>query len=226
MSDRGQANLVTLAIALLVVTAATGVGVVVANDAFRGADRNPETRRVAVALSERLVSDASGLTTRPNVVNATAIGRLDAARLRSAYPVVRGSAVRVQLDDRVLARRGDPAGGTTVRRVVLVAHRRTATIEPRVWPGENVTLPRRTRRVRLGIDPPAGTEVRTVRANGRVVLHDPDGLAGNFTVRVSRFETARLRFDADRTLPVGSVTVTYYPVRTTKALLVVTVDDR
>jgi hypothetical protein len=221
--DRGQANLVTLAVAMLALTAAVGAGVVVAGDALRGADRTPEQRRVAVALSERLVSDA-GFTARPNVLNRSRIDATNASVLRSEFPVVRGSAVRVTLGGRTIASTGDPRGGTTVRRVVLVRRTDRATIAPRIRPGRNVTLPRRTARVRLAIDAPSGATVRTVRANGRVVLHDPGGLRGNFSVAVSRFETTRLRVNANQPLPSGSVRVDYFPARTTKALLEVTVD--
>jgi hypothetical protein len=221
---RGQANLVTLAVAMLVVTAALGVGVVVAGDALRGADRTPEQRRVAVALSERLVAPDTALTARANVVDAARVDRLNASTLRSRFPVVRGMAVRVTLGDRTLASTGDAGGGTTVRRVVLVRRAETATVAPRVRPGETVTLPRRTSRIRLSIQPPTGTTVRTVRANGRVVLHDPDGLRGNHSVRVSRFETTRVATNATGVLPRGSFRVTYEPDRTTKAVLEVTVD--
>jgi hypothetical protein len=222
--DRGQANLVTLAVGMVVLTAAAGAGVVVAGDALRGADRSPEQRRVAVALSERLVDADTALTTRANVVNGTRIDRLNASRLRSRFPVARGVAFRVTLGDRTLASAGDPGGGTTVRRIVLVRRAGTATVTPRVRPGENVTLPRRTPRVRLSIRPPSGTTVRTVRANGRVVLHDPGGVSGNHSVAVSRFETTRIRVNATGVLPPGSVRVAYDPARTTKAVLEVTVD--
>lgn len=222
--DRGQANLVTLAVALVVVTAATGVAVVVADGALGGAERSPEQRRVAVSLSERLVSAPAPLTDRANVLNATRVRTLTGDRLRERYPVVGDADVRVTLDGRTVAATGEPTDGTTVRRVVLVRRERSATVAPPVAPDDNVTLPRRTDRVRIRIRPPTGTEVRTVRANGRVVLHDPGGLNGTYAVRVSRFETTRLRFESDDPIPAGNVTVTYFPARTTKALLEVTVD--
>ena len=64
-----------------------------------------------------------------------------------------------------------------------------------------------------------------VRANGRVVLLNPSGLDGTFTVDVSRFETTRLTFDATGPLRGRAVEVTYYPAKTTKAVLEVTVAE-
>lgn len=220
---RGQTNLVAVAIALVILTAVTGVSVVVADDALAGADREPAERRLAVGFSERLVSESGPLTDRANVLNRTRVRGLDGARLARLFPAARGHDVRVSLDGETVARTGDATGGTTVRRVVLLQRRTAATVEPPLRTG-SVTLPRRTPRVRLRIDPASAT-VRTVRANGRVVLHDPGGLRGTYTVRVSRFETTRLAFDATGSLGRGDVRVTYYPARTTKAVLEVTADE-
>lgn len=222
---RAQSNLVTLAVALLVVSATTVLVVAVADGAIGRAQRDVGERRAATALAERLVAPDAELTARANVLNGTAVDRFDASRLRSAYPVSRSGAVRVRLDDRVLAETGDPTGGTTIHRVVLVQRRESVTRTPRLSPDNDfgTTLPRRTPRIRLRIDPPAGTTVESVRANGRVVLANASGLTGTFTVRVSRFETTRLRFETTGPLPRGSVEVTYFPARTTKATLSVTV---
>ncbi len=223
---RGQANLPALGVALLVVSAAVGVGVAVADGAFRGATREPAERRTAVALSERLVSADSPLTLRRNVLNRSTVESLDAATLRERFPVAEGAAVRVRLDGEVVAAVGDPTGGTTIRRVVLVAERQNVSLVP-AFTGANatVTLPRRSSVATVAIDPPDGVRVRTVRANGRVVLHGPDGLDGSYRVRLSRLETTRLRFETrGGALARGDVAVTYYPRETTKATLEVTVD--
>lgn len=224
---RGQANLVALAVALLALTTATGVGLALADGALADADRDADERRVAVALSERLVSTEAPLTSRANVVNDSAVSALNASTLRTRYPVVGDRAVRVRLDDRTLAATGDSTSGTTVRRIVLVERRQRATVAPPLAAESNhtVTLPRRTPRVTVTVDPPPGTTVTAMRANDRVVLYDESGLGGEYTVRVSRFDTVRLRFEADRSLPAGSVEITYYPAETTKATLAVTVDD-
>ncbi len=224
---RAQANLVALALALLVVSTTAVIGVVVADGAIARADRDPGERRTAVALSERLVDADGPLTARANVLDGAAVDGLDGDRLRELFPVVGDRAVRVRLDDETVAATGDATGGTTVRRVVLVRRQSTASYEPALSAANNwsTTIPRRTPRATVRIDPPAGTTVTTVRANGRVVLHDPAGLDGTFDVRLSRFDTSTLRFDVEGDLPDGSVTVTHYPARTTKALLEVTVDD-
>lgn len=218
---RAQATLPALAVALLAVTAAAALGVATADGAFADAARDPGERRVAVALSEQLAVDGP-LAVRRNVVDGERAAALSVAELERRFPVVGDRAVRVRLDGRTLVVRGAVDRGTTVERVVLVGHRQAVTHRPPVAGGA-VALPRRTSRVGLALDPPAGTTVSTVRANDRVVLRNESGLAGNFTVSVSRFETVRLSFEATGPLPRGSVAVTYYPVRTRKATLEVTV---
>lgn len=224
---RAQANLPALGVALLVVSATVGVGVAVADGAFAGATREPAERRTAVALSERLVSAASPLTLRRNVLNRSAVESLDATGLRERFPVAEGVAVRVRLDGEVVAAAGDATDGVTMRRVVLVAERQRVRLAPAfTGPNATVTLPRRSRAGVLDLDPPDDVRIRTVRANGRVVLHDPGGLAGSYRVRPSRLETTRLRFETrgSGALARGDVTVTYYPRSTAKATLEVTVD--
>ncbi len=221
---RAQANLPALAVALLLVTTAAGLGLSLADGAFAGADRNPSERAAAVGLAERLVSAESPLTVRRSVLNRSELDRLDADRFVEAFPASEGRAVRVRLDGETLVERGDPTGGTTMRRVVLVERRQSVTLS-RV-PGERVALPRRTPRATVDLSPPPATTVTTVRANGRVVLHDEAGLRGTFDVRLSRYETTTLAVEreGEGPLPPPSVSVTYYPARTTKAELVVTVD--
>lgn len=224
--SRGQANLPTLAIALLLLTTTVGLSLAYADGAFVDATRQPAERRVAVSLSERLVSADGPLALRGNVLNGSALADLDAASLRTTFPVSQGYDVRIRLDGRTLVEIGDPTGGASFRRVVLVATREPTTVPVR-FTGANatLTLPRRTDRATLTIEPPGATTVSTVRANDRVVLHDASGLDGSFEVRLSRLETTRLTFEATGPLPPGSVSVTYAPTRTTKGVLVVTVDD-
>lgn len=220
---RGQANLPALAVALVVLTATTGLALALADGAFAGAERDAGERHIAVALTERLVSVDSPLTSRANVLRAARIEDLSSATLDRNFPVARGHELRIRLGGRTLVERGDPVGGVTMRRVVLVERRQTVTYVPPLRRNET-TIPRRTRRATLRIDPPPATTVRTVRANGRVVLHNRSGLRGTFDVRLSRFETTTLTFETDGPLTAGTVTVTYYPARMTKAMLVVTVD--
>ena len=218
-------NLPALAVALLVVTTVTVVSFGMADRAYVAADRDADERRVAVALSERLVGAETPLTARPNVLDADEIAELDATRLRSLFPVVAGHDVRVRLGGRTLAAAGDPTGGTTIRRIALVERVETVTLTPTLSASDpEVTLPRRSSRARLAIAPPEGTTVTVVRANDRVVLRNASGLDGDFEVRLSEFETTTLRFEADGPLPEGSVEVTYHPAETRKELLAVTVD--
>lgn len=225
IETRAQANLVALGVALLLVTGALGMGLVVADGAFHGATRDPLERRAAASLADRLVAADAPLTYRTNVLNATAVARLDPASLAARYPVSEGFDVRIRLDDRTLVETGDPTGGVTVRRVVLVGSRERATLEPALAADRrSVTLPRRTDRAVVSLHPPVGSVVRTVRANGRVLLHDPDGLRDDHRIRLSRYETVELRFEGDGPLPRGAVEIAYFPETTIKAVLVVTVD--
>ncbi|WP_439025440.1 DUF7263 family protein [Haloarchaeobius sp. DT45] len=221
---RAQANLVALGIALLALTAVLGVALVVADGALSGADRDPGERRLAVSLSNRLVAADGALTTRANVLDAAAVHSLDTAALSRQFPATDGHDVRVRLGDRTLVETGDVTGGTTMRRIVLVERETSVAMTPNLTADGAVTLPRRTDRVTLQVTPPTGVTVTTVRANDRVVLHDPGGIRGTVTVPVSRFETTTVAFDATGALQPGSVDLTYYPTQTTKAVLVVTVD--
>lgn len=224
--SRGQANMPALLVALLALTTVAGIGTLVADDAFSGETRDADERRIATALSERLVSADGPLADRSNVLNESGVASLTAAEFESLFPVAADRAVRVALDDETLVRTDTVDGGTTVRRIVLVERREAVTITPSLGSNreQSVTLPRRTENVTVALSPPDGTTIETVRANGRVVLHDESGLSGTETFDVSRYETTRLTFEATDRLPDGSVTVTYYPAQTRKAVLAVTVD--
>lgn len=223
--SRGQMNLPALAVALLVVTTVAVLGFGMADRAFVAADRDAGERRVAVALSERLVGAETPVTVRPNVLDADEIERLNATRVRALFPVADGRDVRVRIGDRTVAAAGDPDGGTTIRRIVLVEDREPVTLEPDLSAIEpTVTLPRRSPNATVALSPPAGTTVEAVRANDRVVLRNASGLAGRFAIRLSAFETTTLSFETDGPLPTGSLEVTYAPAETRKVLLAVTVD--
>ncbi|MFC4449099.1 DUF7263 family protein [Halorussus aquaticus] len=222
---RAQMNLPALAVALLVVTTVAVVSFGMADRAYLSAERDADQRRVAVALSERLVASESRVTARPNVLGADAVSGLNASRLRTLFPVTDGYDVAVRLGDRTLASTGDPTGGTTIRRIVLVENRSSVSATPDLSATDpSVTLPRRSPRVEIRLTPPAETDVRVVRANDRVVLRNASGLTGTFEVELSRFETTTLTFEADGALPTGSVELTYSPAETGKAVLAVTVD--
>ncbi|MFB6298326.1 MAG: hypothetical protein ABEH56_07375 [Salinirussus sp.] len=224
MSPRAQSSLPALAVALLALTAATVVGVSVAGGALVGTDRAALDRQAAVALSERLTAADAPLTARASVLNGSRLDRLSAATIRARYGLGEDASVRLRLDGRRLVRDGRTDGGVTVRRLVLVERRVERTLVPAFESGTTVTLPRRTDGISLDIDPPANTTVRSVRADGRVVLRNGSGLVGSFDVRVSPYETIRLRFGSAGPLERGNVTIRYDATRTRKARLAVTVD--
>ncbi|WP_231184149.1 hypothetical protein [Haladaptatus sp. DYF46] len=224
-TERAQMNLHALAVALLILTMVTTMSVGIADRALLGADRNPTRRHSAVATSERLISADSPLTVRPNVVNETALDRCNATRLTGWFPVLGERAFRIRVGETVIAERGSPTGGTTVRRIVLVENRSAVTRTPPLSASDpEFTLPRRTPNATLVVRPPDGTTVSVVRANGRVVLRNTSGVDGRFHVSLPRFETTRFAFETDGDLPTGSVEVTYYPETTRKAVVAVTVD--
>jgi hypothetical protein len=217
-------NMPALAMALLVVTSVTVVSLGLADRAYLSAERDADERRVAIALSERLVAADSQVATRANVLDDDALAELNATRLRDQFPVT-GDDVAVRLGERTLAAAGDPTDGTTVRRIVLVENRTAASLTPRLSASDSaVTLPRRSPRVEIELSPPSESKVGVVKANEKVVLRNESGLEGRFEVRLSRFETTTLTFEADGSLPEGSVELTYYPAETSKAVLAVTVD--
>lgn len=209
---RGQANLLALGVAVLLVVAAVTGTLALADAAFAGADRPAGARHAAVATAGRLVAADGPLAVRPNVLDADAVADLDTAAVTASVPALRDRAVRVELDDTVLAVRGDPVGPTH-RRIVTVA---TTTPRTRsVSAAAGLVFPRRTDRIRFDF---RNASVTRVRVDGRLVLARPDGLRGTATVAVSRRATLRVNFAG-----TGTVTVTTFPTRTRKARLEVTV---
>jgi hypothetical protein len=217
-------TLPALGIAFLVLTATVVVGVVAADAALSGADRQALDRQVAAGVADHLVRDGAPVTRRANVLNATRLSKLSVADLHSQYGLPRDTAVRLTLDGRTLVTRGSPSEGATVERIVVVERRETHTLEPTFERSRSVTLPRRSPTATLGLQPPPNTTLRTVRANGRVRLHDPSGLTGSYELSLATVETVRFHFDATGPLSNDSVRIRYRPAITEKARLGVTVD--
>ncbi|SFR90965.1 hypothetical protein SAMN05216559_0860 [Halomicrobium zhouii] len=222
--NRAQTGLPALAIALLVLTVLTGLGLAIADGALASADRNADERRVASSLAERFVAAESPLTERANVLNATRLRRLDASGVERSFPVADGRSFRLRANGTTVATTDDVEDGTTFRRLVVAERQQTRTLRPDLRPNRAITLPRRTTKATVDLSPPANTTLTTVRANDRVLLRNTSGLSGRFEVALSRFETTRLRFEGAGSLPEGSVTITYRAPETTKTTLVVTVD--
>ncbi|WP_232687311.1 DUF7263 family protein [Halobacterium zhouii] len=217
-STRGQANLPALAVALLLVGGSVGVAVGLAGSAFASANTDPEDARLAASIADRLVAADGPFSVRANVLSKAATQNASADWLPA------DADARVTLDGRTVVSRGDPVGGATMRRIVLVAEPTTRRFEPTMEGPDVATLPRRATSATLALDPPAGVTITTVRADDRVVLHDPNGLDGAYDVALARYDTVRFQFDASSDLPAGSVEIAYRVETTTKAVLAVTVD--
>lgn len=216
---RGQANLVSLALALTLVTAATVGSVAVAGDALTDARGDPAADRAARAVADRLLAPSSPTTLRRGVLDVRAAGALDPPALDALAPPVAGRAVRVRVDGRVVAERGDPAGASA-RRVVLAGNRTARTRTANLTDATRVPV-NRSARVDVDVDRGPGAYVTTVLVDGRVVLHEPSGLDGNATLRRRPSANGTLRFVGPTS--VGTVRVTTYPVETNATTLEVTV---
>lgn len=212
---RGQANLLVVAVALVVLTAVTGTAVAMAEGALLTAERDSAERATSVAVGERLVAADSPVTRRANVLDREAAMALSVTDLESLVPELAGRAVRVRIGDSTVVERGTPTGGTTVRRLGLLATTDSWSGTLRADGGETLTVPRRTDRITVTTT--GGVE--TVRVDGRVVLHDPAGIDGATEVTVSRYDTLAVTAAGN-----GTVTVEASPETTEKALIVVTVD--
>lgn len=225
-ADRGQSNLIAVAAAIVVLSALTVASFAVVDTAFENGDRPAETRHAAVALSERVVAPGSPLTARGNVLDQATLDSTTLASFRSTFSIVGSRPVLVTVGEERVVDSGDVVDGVTVRRIVLVRERQavTSTLRGPPAPEHEVTLPRRTDEVTVTVNPTPVGNVTTVRANGRVVLHNASGLDGSFTVPVPRSETLTLRIAVDGTLSANRISVTYYPESVRKAELAVTVD--
>jgi hypothetical protein len=220
---RAQANLVALAVALLLLTGATVVAVSAADDALVAADGDPAERRAANAVADGLVAADAQTTDRANVLNASRVDGLDADALA---PPAAGHAVRVRLDGATLVERGTVRGGTTVRRAVLVVSR-PETVRLTVDIDNRSTvrrpIPRGVGRATVDVLPGPNTTIPTVRANDRVVMHADAGLNGERAVALYRHEPTTVRVDGARNA-TGMVVVTYRPPTVEERILEVTVD--
>jgi hypothetical protein len=221
---RAQTELPAIGIAFLFLTMTFVLGTHVANSALLSAERPAVEQQTAMGVSEQLRSEDAPLTTRANVLNATAVSTLDVETLSEQYGLPPDSDVRLRLDNEVIASTGSVTGGTTVERIVLIETRTTQRIEPALDGSSTVTLPRRTDNVRVELSPPENTTVRTLRVNDRVVRINESGLSGTFDLSLSPLETAQLRFEAIGELTGDDVDIVYYPPETEKATLAVTVD--
>ncbi|EMA19196.1 DUF7263 family protein [Haloarcula argentinensis] len=221
---RAQTSLPALGVALVLLTVVTGLGVAMADTAIAGADRTPDERRVAATIADRLVAADGPLAARSNVLNQSRVDDFDQSALEQNAPPASEYAVSIELADEEIARSGTVHDGTRISRLVVVESRESRTLTPDLATTDAVTLPRRSARATVTIDPPSGTTVWTVRANDRVVLHNRSGLDGSYEVSLVPYETTELRFQRAGRLESGNVTIGYDAPQSTKETLVVTVD--
>jgi hypothetical protein len=212
--SRAQSNLLAVAVVLLV--ASTGLAVAVADDALVRADREPLVRHAAAATADRLVAGESPVTRRPAVLDRSRAANLTAAVVDALVPSARERALAIRLDGRTLVERGQPTGPTIRRSVRVVRSARAA--ETYETYGSNVTrivVPPSVDRVQVRVRPGPNATARTLRADRRVVLYDPDGLDGTATVRLSPRDRTVLRLPAAN----ATVRVAYDRPRTETATL-------
>ncbi|MGM0590011.1 MAG: DUF7263 family protein [Halobacteriota archaeon] len=221
---RGQANLVALGVALIVLTTVTVVGVVIADGELARADRDPVERHAAETLADRLVAADANVTVRQNVLDEANAATLTVGELESTTPAVTGRSIRVRLDGQVLVERGNPIHGQTVRRLVRVADVESESRRIDLDSTTEVTVAEPTPSLRLQISPAANTTVETVRVNDRIVLHDEDGLTGTTRLRTPGARNLSVAVETRGTGgPSGSVDVAYPVANETNAVLEVTV---
>ncbi|WP_435186320.1 DUF7263 family protein [Halobellus sp. EA9] len=202
MTDRAQANLIGFAVAVIVVVTVTVGGAGLATDALADAEREPAAVHAAERLADSLVAGDSAHTRGPNVLDAAATANLTLADVDAAAPPVRGRPVRISLGGDVLLARGafgdrHSAGDEPVRivRRVRVEHDAARTERLDLRTERSVTLDDHGGNAAVTIDPVPGQSVTTVRAGGRVVLHDRSGLDGEYAVRLPSTRPLAVRFE-------------------------------
>ncbi|WP_147435575.1 hypothetical protein [Halobellus sp. Atlit-38R] len=234
MTSRAQANLIGFAVAVVVVTTVTVAGMALANDALVDADRDPATAHAADDLAAYLVDADAAHARGPNVVSSAAVRNLTASDLEAAVPSLRGRSIRITLGGDVLVERSAPAasgdgrrardaGFERVERRVRVEHTVQNTERIELSERREVTLADHTGDVTVAVDPRRGRSVTTVRAGNRVVLHDPSGLAGEYSVAVPDAYPLVLAFDADGPYVAGAATVAWHTRNASVERLVVSV---
>lgn len=222
---RAQANLLALAAALVVVSAALGVALLYAGGSLSTATGEPGERVLATGLADRMLASDGPLSRADGTLNASKVRNFTGRDLALILPQENDAAIRVRLGGEVLARRGTIRDGTSVTRLVRVVEHRTVIRRPDLSTNESSDADyvlRAAHHVEISINGSAGI-LETVWLDGRLVLHDSEGLDGTFTVRLPAPGQSRLQFSVSRP---GDALVTLATVRRDVELqrLVVTVD--
>lgn len=221
---RAQTTLPVLGVALVLISAVSLIAVQAGSSSIERASAPTLDRATAIALSERLVTNRTELTVRPNVLDRRVFDRVDERFLHENLAVSPDTAVSIRVGNRSLLERGDVSDGSSFERIVLTRSAQERERRPRIDAGAAVTIPRRVSAVNLTLTPAPNASVRRVLAGDRVVLANESGLRGRYRVEISRFVTSVLTFDAVGALDRGDVVLRYRTPRTRKAGLVVTVD--
>jgi len=189
-----------LTAALVGMTLLVGGTLALVDTGMSAAEESTVEAVLAETQSDRLVAGSGPIAIRDHVIDSTAATRLDADTLELAG----ATAMSVRLDGQELLRVGDPSGGVTVRRIVIL--QRTTPVERA---GRSVTVPRGV--TEATVIPHRQT---AVFGNGRIVYVG----AEKTTLRLSHRTRTTLR-------TAGSeVTVRYDRVEYESAILSVTVD--
>lgn len=222
---RGQANLLALAAALVVVTAATSTALLIAGGTMDARTGDPQEAALASGITERLLAPDGPLARSDGTLNATRIDQFDAEALQALLPAGSNATVHVRLGDRVLATTGAVSEGTRVTRLVRVVRYRPVTRIPGLvandTDGSRIVL-RAASWIDVEINGSAGT-VQTVWLDDRLMLQDPEGLSGTYRIRLSGSGLREVQFGATH---VAEEMVRLRTVRQERTVgqLVVTVD--
>lgn len=234
MTARAQANLLGFVAAVVVVATVTVAGVALAGDALADADRQPATTHAAERLSTHLVAADAAHTRGPNVLRADRTANLTIADLDREVASVRGRPVSVTVGDETIVERGavggNTAGDTAPRSADAVRVERRVRVERDIERTEQIDLTERagrtlsdhTARIVVRIDTHRTRTVHTVRADGRVVLHDTAGLSGRYVVRVPDVRPLAVDIDSDGD-GQGTVTLSWTATNASVEQMVVSV---
>jgi hypothetical protein len=234
VTARAQANLLGFAAAVVVVVTVTIAGAALASDALADADRQPAATYAAERLSTHLVAADAAHTRGANTLRADRIANLTLADLDREVPPIRDRPVSVTIGDETIVERGavdgDTIGEDAPRPTNSVRVERRVRIERDVERTERIdlteragrTLPDHTGRVVVRIDTRRTRTVHTLRADGRVVLHDAAGLSGRYIVRVPDVRPLDVDIGSDGDGP-GTVTLSWTATNDSVEQLVVSV---
>jgi hypothetical protein len=195
---RGQANLLALAAALVVVTAATSIALLIAGGATDARTGDPEEAALASGITDRLLAADGPLARSDGTLNTTLIERFDGDDLQALLPADSDAVVRVRLGDRIIASTGDTPEGTQVTSLVRVVQYQPVTRYPDLVANDSQSsryVLRAAGWINVSINESAGT-VHTVWVDDRMVLHDLNGINGTHRISIASDGEYDVRFGA------------------------------